>query len=521
MIKKINAKEVKNWVSDNKEISFIDVREIGQHSKGHPFFSISIPYSIFEIRLLELVPNKHVRIVLFDNNNGIAILAAKHAKLMGYNNISILENGIEGWLNAGFKLFDGINVPSKSFGELVEHKYNTPSITPNNLFKKQQQKEDIIILDGRPLDEYNKMSIPGSICCPNAEIPYRISSFVKNDDTQIIVNCAGRTRSIIGAQALINFGIKNKVYALENGTQGWFLSNLKLENGKKNYLNLEPSTKEKKKLNLKIRTLLNENKIEIIDIKKVKDLIDNKGRSTFFFNVTTENIYKDDISFIKNVAGGQLVQATDNFIGVLKSQIILIDDGDLVRSGITALWLKKFNFDCYVLDVKHEEIIKLKFKNDTKYTDIPVEKITLDEFKNMKDIFIFDVRNSIEFCKARLKKSIWLNRANLDNYNNLTKKKIVLVNDDFNKTQLIYKDLNNKFPEKTIAVYSWNEKDFDRFPQYFDKDEIQMNKDFIDFNFHTYLRHQGNREHSIQYLKWETNLLNKMDKDEKGFFKYF
>ncbi|MBL6851092.1 MAG: hypothetical protein ISQ89_04000 [Alphaproteobacteria bacterium] len=96
-----------------------------------------------------------------------------------------------------------------------------------------------------------------------------------------------------------------------------------------------------------------------------------------------------------------------------------------------------------------------------------------------------------------------------------------MVNDDFNKTKLIYKDLNNKFPEKTIAVYSWNEKDFDRFPQYFDKDEIQMNKDFIDFNFHTYLRHQGNREHSIQYLKWETNLLNKMDKDEKGFFKYF
>src|SRR6056300_158670 len=263
MIKKINAKQVKNWVSDNKEISFIDVREIGQHTKGHPFFSISIPYSIFEIRLLELVPNKHVRIVLFDNNNGIAILAAKHAKLMGYNNISILENGIEGWLNAGFKLFDGINVPSKSFGELVEHKYNTPSITPNNLFKKQQQKEDIIILDGRPLDEYNKMSIPGSICCPNAEIPYRISSFVKDDDTQLIVNCACRTRSIIGAQVLINFGIKNKVYELENGTQGWFLSNLKLENGKKNYLNLEPSTKEKKKLNLKIRTLLNENKIEI------------------------------------------------------------------------------------------------------------------------------------------------------------------------------------------------------------------------------------------------------------------
>ena len=53
------------------------------------------------------------------------------------------------------------------------------------------------------------MSIPGSVCCPNAEIPYRISELIKSSDTEIIINCAGRTRSIIGTQALINFGIKN------------------------------------------------------------------------------------------------------------------------------------------------------------------------------------------------------------------------------------------------------------------------------------------------------------------------
>ena len=187
------------------------------------------------------MPNKNVRIILIDNDNGISDLAAKQAEKLGYENIFILESGVNGWLNAGFKLFDGINVPSKTFGELVEHKYHTPSITPNELFNKQQQKKDIIILDGRPFEEYEKMSIPGSICCPNAEIPYKVSSLVKDAKTEIIVNCAGRTRSIIGAQALINFGIENKVYALENGTQGWFLSDLKLDYGKKNYLDLEPN----------------------------------------------------------------------------------------------------------------------------------------------------------------------------------------------------------------------------------------------------------------------------------------
>ena len=91
------------------------------------------------------------------------------------------------------------------------------------------------------------MSIPGSICCPNG-YSIKASSLIKDAKTEIIVNCAGRTRSIIGAQALINFGIENKVYALENGTQGWFLSDLKLDHGKRNYLDLEPNKLEIEKL---------------------------------------------------------------------------------------------------------------------------------------------------------------------------------------------------------------------------------------------------------------------------------
>ena len=41
------------------------------------------------------------------------------------------------------------------------------------------------------------MSIPGSICCPNAEIPYKASSLVKDAKTEIIVN------SLIHYQMLI------------------------------------------------------------------------------------------------------------------------------------------------------------------------------------------------------------------------------------------------------------------------------------------------------------------------------
>src|SRR4030095_5457484 len=99
------------------------------------------------------------------------------------------------------------------------------------LARMKEAGEDFVIVDGRPFSEYQKMNIPGGICCPNAELPYRIGEIVKNPDTKIIVNCAGRTRSIIGAQTLINFGVANPVYALENGTQGWVLADFQLERG--------------------------------------------------------------------------------------------------------------------------------------------------------------------------------------------------------------------------------------------------------------------------------------------------
>ena len=63
MEKTLSANKIKSWLSDNKEISFIDGREIGQHAEGHPFFSISVPYSIIEYRLLELLPIKNVSAV--------------------------------------------------------------------------------------------------------------------------------------------------------------------------------------------------------------------------------------------------------------------------------------------------------------------------------------------------------------------------------------------------------------------------------------------------------------------------
>ncbi len=513
----VEAKTVKNWISDAKELAFIDLRELAQHTAGHPLFSISIPFSEFEINVEKLLPNKNVRIVLFDNNDGISEIIYKLAKNLKYTNIFILKNGVDGWVKSKFHLFDGINIPSKSFGELVEKKFKTPSITALQLSKKQKEKKDIIILDGRPFDEYNKMSIPGSICCPNAEIPYKISELIKSSDTEIIINCAGRTRSIIGAQTLINFGIKNKVYALENGTQGWFLNNFSLDHGKTKFFDKTPKSQKIKELRYKIIDLLKD-KVEIIDFDQAQKLINDRNITTYIFDVRTNSNQKKELSQIRNVPGGQLVQATDKYIGVLKSHVIVFDDGDLVRAGMTALWLKKMNYHCYVVNEIPTKIKKLNLKLEVNFKTITLNLIYLQNFKNLKNIHIFDIRNSIDFCKKRIKKSVWTNRSIITKEMPNYVKSMILVTNDLPKASLIVSDLQEKDPECVIQVYFWNVTEVEHYWDLIDSTEVELDQKFIDFNFHTHLRHHGNKEHAKNYLKWETDLIKNMDEEERVFF---
>ncbi|MFM7610663.1 MAG: rhodanese-like domain-containing protein, partial [Alphaproteobacteria bacterium] len=89
-----------------------------------------------------------------------------------------------------------------------------------------------MILDSRPMDEFNRLSIPGAVDVPGGELVYRIGEFVARPETTVVVNCAGRTRSIMGAESLRSAGIPNKVVALRNGTMGWELAGFKCDHGK-------------------------------------------------------------------------------------------------------------------------------------------------------------------------------------------------------------------------------------------------------------------------------------------------
>ena len=68
---------------------------------------------------------------------------------------------------------------------------------------------------------------------PGGELALRITDITADldPDTTVVVNCAGRTRSIIGTRILQRMGLDRNIVGLKNGTSGWVLAGYDLESG--------------------------------------------------------------------------------------------------------------------------------------------------------------------------------------------------------------------------------------------------------------------------------------------------
>jgi len=341
-------------LEDGRELALLDVREEGVFSRGHMLFAVPLPLSRLEERLAPLVPRLGARIVLCDANDGLVERAAARMASFGYEDVSGLRGGIEGWKKAGYHLFSGVNVPSKAFGELVEEHCKTPRMEAAEVKRRIEGGEPMIILDSRPMREYIRMTIPGSIDCPGAELVYRAPGMIPSPDTLVVVNCAGRTRSIIGAQSLINAGLPNRVVALKNGTMGWELAGYELDRGRDTMAPPPTGTgfAITRAMSAEVARRYNVRAIGNEELGRFRSQA--RERTLYIVDVRTpEEFAAGHIADAMSAPGGQLVQATDSYIGTRNARIVLVDN-DGVRAQMTAHWLVQMGLpDVYVLDGGH------------------------------------------------------------------------------------------------------------------------------------------------------------------------
>jgi len=345
----VDAAAIKAMLDDGAELALIDLREELTFSQNHLLWARSVPVSRLELRFARLVPRKTTRIVLCDDNDGLVARAAEILGAAGYTDISFLDGGNAAWEKAGFVLFSGVHVPSKAFGEFVEHDSGTPSVSAQELDGLMRAGTDMVVLDSRPFDEYSRVSIPTSTNVPGAELVLCVHDIVPSPDTTIVVNCAGRTRSIIGAQSLINAGVPNKVVALRNGTMGWHLAGLMCDRGK---TVRAPGVSGSGLAWAKSAAagVAHKFNIERIDRKTLEHWRADETRTTYVFDVRDLAEYlAGHLPGALSAPGGQLVQATDFYAGTLQARIVLTDDKE-ARALMTGSWLKQMGWkDVYVL----------------------------------------------------------------------------------------------------------------------------------------------------------------------------
>lgn len=506
---------------DGTEFALLDVREAGQFGESHMLFAAPCPYSRIELAIGRLVPRRSASVVLTDDGrSGIAERALLRLQALGYTDLAVVEGGNASWAGAGYALFAGVNVPSKTFGELVEQVYRTPRITAGELLRMKQANEDFVVIDGRPLEEHHRMTIPGSICCPNGELLLRLSAIVPNPETTIVVNCAGRTRSIIGAQTLINFGIPNPVYALENGTQGWSLAGFSLEHGSDRRY---PETIDDAlpALQTAARKLAERFAVGTVSAQEVQAWLNDEKRTTYLIDVRTpEEFRAGTVAGAVHAPGGQLIQATDQWVGLRNARIVLIDAGEMVRAPVVASWLKQMGCDVFVLDGGMKS--DLKGTAPAKPPLPALATISTTDLKRALDAgaaAAIDLGQSMNFHKAHIPGSRWSIRPRLVAAALRVQGTIVLVAEDDDAARLAAIDLieSGIRDVRLLAggLAAWTGAGFatEASPG------VPPDTECIDHLFFFHDRHAGNREAMRQYLAWETGLTTKLDDQDRTSFK--
>ncbi|AMA45964.1 rhodanese-related sulfurtransferase [Pseudomonas alabamensis] len=408
--------DIRRALLAQEELALIDVREEDPFAQAHPLFAANLPLSKLELEAYARIPRRDTAITVYDDGEGLAAIAAQRLHELGYSDVAVLEGGLDGWRAAGGELFRDVNVPSKAFGELVESVRHTPSLAAEQVQALLDDNADVVVLDARRFDEYQTMGIPGGISVPGAELVLRVAELAPDPTTQVIVNCAGRTRSIIGTQSLLNAGIPNPVAALRNGTIGWTLAGQALAHGQdRRFADVTSHTRTQ--ASQQARGVADRAGVLRLDRAGLERWQADVGRTTYLFDVRTPEEYSTGHQpGSRSTPGGQLVQETDHVASVRGARLVLVDD-DGVRANMTASWLAQMGWQVAVLDGLTPADFSAQGDWQPLLPTLPeVQDITVEQlarWRNEAGTVVLDFTTSANYVKRHIPGAHWVIRAQL------------------------------------------------------------------------------------------------------------
>lgn len=422
----ISCEDLAGLMDSDQLYAVFDVRERGEYNECQIANSTSLPRSQIEFRVAGLVPERNVPIVVYDDGDARAPLAAATLLQLGYEKISILDGGLSAWQSEGRPTVSGVNVPSKAFGEKVHHERSVPDLSPEELKALKERSAALVILDVRTPEEYGRFCIPDGINVPGGDLILWAEELKRQKDAMVIVNCAGRTRSIIGTAGLRRLGLDN-VRALRNGTMGWVLAGFELENKPERTAPAAPAKGAEAAAAI-ARRIAEEEKIAWISPEELSRLVSLQGALNYLIDVRSEIEYAGGrVPGSLNVPGGQAVQRADDFIAVRNAKIVFISS-ESARAVMAAYWYGQMGFPNVAvlqgglrawsenggkIEAGVLRIAPLGFeaaKRAARFIDAgALERKTRDS-----SVLILDVGSSLDFEAAHVPGAKWISRGWLE-----------------------------------------------------------------------------------------------------------
>jgi rhodanese-related sulfurtransferase len=524
-MKRIDAKTLHSRLLDGHELALLDAREDGEFGTSHLFWAVPCALSKREVRARALLPRLAVRICCVDDGRGLAEQLATWLEGIGCTDVAVLDGGAKAWAAAGYELFSGVNVPSKAFGEWVEHHYGTESVDAPDLKSWIDSGRNIVVLDSRTQEEFVRMSIPTGISVPGGELVYRIGDIAPDPNTLVVVNCAGRTRSIMGAESLRRAGIPNKVVALRNGTMGWELAGFRCDRGRtERFAPGKPKTAATALQ--RAQTFAEQSGVGVIGAIDLARFEDDPDRTLYVLDVRDPAEYRvghrpGSIS----APGGQLVQATDQWIGVRNARIVLVDDSG-VRSRMAGAWLRQMGHrDVFVVD-GGLDAIRTTGRDSVSVPELQAQVPTIDVsglvalLDSGEGTVVIDLSRSIDFREGHIPGALWGVRTRLGALKpQLRGVKHVVITSSDGVAAVLAVDEVKALCDAEVLVLEGGTDAWHAFGRPLVKDRTTPpDEACIDAYLRAYDRNSGVEEAMQAYLTWEIELANQIKRDDTVAF---
>lgn len=522
----IDIQNARAMVHDGAELAFLDLREAGQFGEGHALFAIPAPYSRLETGIAALVPRRDVRLLLIDDASGISERAAERLAAMGYCDIRIARGGMPAWQAAGFPVYKGVNVASKTLGELAESLWHPSMIKATELAQWQRDGRDFGFFDTRPAPEYEKMRVPGARSLPNGELPHRIDTLP--DDQPLVLTCAGRTRGIVGAIGMALIGAGDRVRALENGTQGWALAGGTLERGNRADPLPDLTPAQQAQSRARAEALIARWGFARADAADIARWRDEAGRTTYVLDVrSSAEAGADPVAAATHALGVQLVQATDQWIGVRRARVVLCCDTGL-RAAIAAFWLHQLGHEVAVAEI--DDALRA-LPALPAVADMPPPAAESISAQTARDLLadggahLLDLRPSQAYRQGHVAGATWASRSRIGQdkapaslLGQAGDLLLIVAETDAIAGQ-VAADLRAAGRHNLAVVAGGHAALADAGCAVESTPDSPSDAECIDFLFFVHDRHDGNLDAMRRYLDWETGLIAQMDAVERAEYR--